>query len=176
MELRKVKPANLFGCPPTTWYQKKLLNIQNARTWHWGAFVMPIFSRYSSNTYDVTDWAISESGNKGTQITRLRGRHVYVYRIKDLAEVTLEEIIEAHSDYGDLPYDIDVNFRAAIWWIFKHYFDKVLPIEIDKAFNCQEWVCTFASILGVGIIPQNEYPTPYTLEHSPALECLGEVN
>jgi hypothetical protein len=125
---------------------------------------------------DNGNWIITESITKGTALTRFTYPKAYIYRIKDFGEVDWRRLIAIHAEYGELPYDWQVLFWTAIWWLFKHYLGIVIRVIKDSAVNCQEWVCLLAYELGVKLIPDNEYPMCTNLENSPYLEYLGEVS
>ena len=165
MKIEDVKTADLFAIPPDTWWTKWVCRVAGAKTFHWGMFIAE----------DDKGWVITESISKGVALTRFNYLRAYVYRIKDIEEVNWKSLISVVADYGDYPYDWEVAFRTAIWWLFKHYLGKVIPVVKDKAVNCQEWVVLIAYELGVKIIPDGEYPMCINLENSPYLECIGEV-
>jgi hypothetical protein len=144
---------------PGSCWAKWICRILGATTFHWFMLVEPTGE----------DWITTESIQKGTSLSRLGWRKVRVFKIKGL-EVTPKQIYEVHSAYGECPYDYGVYFRTAVWWLLKHYFNKIIPITKDKAFHCEEWVCLLAVELGAKIIEDNEYPTPELLENSPYLE------
>lgn len=155
----------LFATPPNSWLERQLCRIVGAKTFHWGVIVCQVGD----------DWITSESISKGTALSRLHGRYAFFYKVK-FAYASLGRLIDIHSEHGELPYDWQVNIRAAVWWLFKHYLGKVLPVLKDRPVNCQEWVCLVASELGVKLIPDGEYPVCTNLEHSPMLELVDEVN
>jgi len=157
----ELKPGYLFATPPSRWFEKWIAKILKAKTWHWGMLIEPVDG----------DWITTESMQKGTALFRLYGREVSFYKIKGL-DVTPKQIYEIHSAYGECPYDYGVYLRTAIWWLLKHYFNKVVPITKDRAYHCEEWVCLLAVELGGKIIEDDEYPTPDLLENSPYLEEL----
>lgn len=119
---------------------------------------------------DADGWIISESIGKGVALTRFDYEEAYIYRIKGLKGISFIDILSAHSKYGAYPYDMEVNFRTALWFILKHYLGIVIPRVRDKKFNCQEHVCAIASELGFDLIPPKDYPACINLEHSPNLE------
>ena len=166
MKLENIKTADLFATPPHGWLETKLAALIGAVTWHWGMFIAE----------DDKGWVITESIGKGVALTRFTYPHAYIYRIKDIGEVTWKRLISIVADYGDYPYDFTVAFKTAIWWLVRHYLGKVIPVVHDKAVNCQEWVVLLACELGVKIIPDDQYPMCTNLENSPFLELLGEVN
>ena len=166
MKPEDIKTADLFGVPPHGWLETKLAALIGSVTWHWGMFIAE----------DDKGWVITESIGKGVALTRFTYPHTYIYRIKDIGEVTWKRLISIVADYGDYPYDFTVAFKTAIWWLLKHYLGKVIPVVHDKAVNCQEWVVLLACELGVKIIPDDQYPMCTNLENSPFLELLGEVN
>jgi len=154
-----MKTGYLFATPPSNWWARWICKILGAKTFHWGMIIEPVGD----------DWITTESMQKGTSLSRLWGRRGYIYEIKGL-KVKPKQIYEIHSAYGECPYDYGVYFRSAIWWLLKHYFNKILPVTKDKAFHCQEWVCLLACELGAKIIPDTEYPMCTNLENSPYLE------
>lgn len=159
-------PGDLFGIPPINWWEERLCSIIDAKTFHWGMFVM----------LDGPEWIITESISKGPAITRFTYPRSHIRRIRALGMIDPVKIISAVSQYGGYPYDWDVNYRTAIWWFAKHYLGKALPIERDKQFNCQEYVVMLANVLAdVNIIPGSEYPDCVNIETSPELEYLGEL-
>lgn len=165
---KEIQPGCLFAEPPGNWLERKLASIQKARTWHWGILIAP--------TVD-NDWITSEDLDKGTAISRLNGKHAFVYSIKGLLSVNPMDIIAIHSEYGSLPYNWSVTALVIIWWLIKHYLGIVIPSVIhDKPANCEEWCVLVAAMLNAKIIPDNAYPTQYNLENSPFLEYVGEVN
>ena len=166
MKPEDIKTGDLFATPPHGWLEKKLASLIGAKTWHWGMLI----------SEDAKGWVITESIGKGVVLTRFTYPHAYIYRIKDIGEVTWKRLISIVADYGDYPYDFTVAFKTAIWWLLKHYLGKVIPVVHDKAVNCQEWVVLLACELGVKIIPDDQYPMCTNLENSPFLELLGEVN
>jgi hypothetical protein len=125
---------------------------------------------------DDRGWIITESIGKGTALTRFTYPKAYIYHIKDIGEIDWRRPISIHAEYGELPYDWQVAFRTAIWWLFKHYLGTVIPVIKDEAVNCQEWVVLIAYELGVRLIPDDEYPICTNLENSKYLEYLGEVS
>ena len=165
MILDDVKTADLFGIPPTAWWTRQICRILDARTFHWGMMI----------SSDDKGWVITESIGKGVALTRFTYKKAYIYRIKDIGEVSWKRLISIVADYGDAPYDFTVGFRTAIWWLLKHYFGKVIPVIHDKALNCQELVILLGVELGVKIIPEDEFPMCRNLEQSQFLELLGEV-
>ncbi|GEM_PF-6261232 len=160
-----IKTADLFATPPNTWWERWICRIIGAKTFHWGMFV----AQHDSG------WIITESIGKGTALTRFTYPKACIYRIKELGEVDWRRLIAIHAEYGELPYDWQVLFRTAIWWLLKHYLGKAIPVIKDEAVNCQEWVVLIAYELGVKIIPDDEYPMCTNLENSPYLEYRGEV-
>lgn len=155
-----MKPGDLFATLPDRWYEKWICRILKAHTWHWGMIIKK----------DADGWIITESLAKGVALTRLDYPDYYIYHIKGLKRVSPNKLISVISHYGACPYDWDVYFHTAIWWLAKHYFGKLLPRHHDKEFHCQEWVCLLASELGARIIPDDEYPMCVNLERSPYLE------
>jgi hypothetical protein len=165
MKLEDIKTADLFATPPNTWWERWICQILGARTFHWGMFVAK----------DDRGWIITESIPKGTTLTRFTYPNAYIYRIKGIGKIDPMRIISIHADYGELPYDWQVAFWTAIWWLCKHYLGIVIRVIKDSAVNCQEWVCLLAYELGVKLIPDDEYPDCLNLENSQYLEYLGEV-
>jgi hypothetical protein len=159
-----MKSGYLFATPPGQWWAKWICRILGARTFHWGMVVQKTSGG---------DWITTESIGKGTALSRLWGREIYLYRVKGLEEVKPKQIYEIHSAYGECHYDIEVYIHTAIWWLLRHYLGVIIPIVRDKKFHCQEWVCLLACELGVKIIPDDEYPICTNLENSPYLEYLG---
>jgi len=162
----QIKPGDLFGTPPDNWWQRLICRIIGAHSFHWGCFI--------SDDANST-WVITESIGKGVALTRFNYPRAYVYRIKDIGEVSWKRLINIVADYGDYPYDWEVAFRMAIWWLLRHYFNKVLPIQHDKEVNCVEWVALICNELGVKIVNDEDYPTPENLEYSSYLQFIGEV-
>jgi hypothetical protein len=166
MKLEDIKTTDFGGIPPHTWWQRRICRIIGAKTFHWLKFVAPVEG----------DWIVSESIGKGPALTLFGNRRALVYRAKELAyEPTPMHLVKIHAKYGDYPYDWEVSFRTAIWWLAKHYLGKVVRVVKDKAVNCQEWVVLIAGELGVKIIPDGEYPMSVNLENSSYLEYIGEV-
>jgi hypothetical protein len=167
--------------PPSNWWERKLCNLQGCLSFHWLWFYKPVIEGGQ-----VIDWTISESIGKGTAITRLNNRPVHIFRIKDMPAIewdkpvpwidSEETLIDLHSFRGDARYDWEVNFITAVWYICRHYFGKVIPVIQDGHYNCVEWVCLFARELHYELIPSHQYPMQSTLEKSPVLKYLGEVN
>jgi hypothetical protein len=155
-----MKTSYLFATPPGQWWAKWICRILGAKTFHWGMLVKE----------DKGGWICTESIGKGPALTRFNYPNYYLYKIKGLKNVSSDRLISIISYYGDYPYDWDVYIQTGIWWLFKHYLGKVLPVVHDKEFHCQEYVCALAAELGVKIIPDNEYPMCVNLEHSPYLE------
>lgn len=157
-------PGYLFGVPPVNWWQRWLCRLGGSATFHWGMLVGP----------DAAGWIGTESlAGKGPSITRFAYPHARIYKIKEL-HVSPDDIVSLHSQYGETPYDWDVSLRVAIWYLVKHYFGKLLPLEKDRQFNCVEWVNLLAVEMNARLVPEGEYPTPKALEHSPLLEYAGE--
>jgi hypothetical protein len=167
MKLEDIRTTDLGATPPNCWWERWICGILGAKTFHWFKFVVE---------GEDGRWIISESISKGTALTKCAYPKFYVYRMTDVDCVDWRRLIEIHAENGELPYDWQVAFRTAIWWLFKHYLGKVLPVLKDRQVNCQEWVCLIANELGVKIIPDDQYPMCKNLEESPYLECLGEVN
>lgn len=137
-----------------------------ATTFHWGCFVTP----------DDKGWIITESlMGKGVSLTRFIYPKVKIYHIKGLGEVSPDTLIGIVADYGGLPYDFEVNFLTAIWFLLRHYLGIVIPVVRNKRLNCQEYIIMLGVELGVNIIPSSEYPYSGNLESSPNLEYIGEV-
>jgi hypothetical protein len=166
MKLEDIKTADLFATPPNAWWEKWVCRIIGAKTFHWGMFVAK----------DDRGWIITESIGKGVVLTRFDYPRAYIYRIRGIRKVSKRRLISIVAAYGAYPYDWEVAFMTAIWWLFKHYFGKVIPVIKDSAVNCQEWVVLIAYELGVKLIPDNEYPICVNLENSPYLEYRGEVS
>jgi hypothetical protein len=164
MKLEDIKTADLFATPPNTWWGKWICRIIGTKTFHWGMFIAE----------NDRGWVITESIGKGVALTRFDYPRAYIYRIKGIREVDCRWLVSIVADYGAYPYDWEVAFRTAIWWLVKHYLGKAIPIIKDEAVNCQEWVVLIAYELGVRLIPDNEYPMCTNLENSPYLEELGE--
>lgn len=162
----EILPGDLFGQPPTRWYERWACKLQGSKTFHWGWFVAPT----------TNDWATSEAIGTGVDITRLAERPVYVYRIRKSLPLEISTAVEIHSRYGDLPYSWEANIWTAIWFISKWYFGKVLPIKKDIGFNCVGWVVCYAAERGYDILPADEPASSIGLEKSPCLEYIGIVN
>lgn len=160
-----IEPGDIFATPPASWWSKWLCEIIGAKTFHWGMLVKQ----------DNDGWIITESIGKGVALTRFDYDNAYIYRIKDLGEVSSDDLISIISYYGAYKYDWDVPLKTALWWMLKHYFGIIIPRWRDKEVNCQEWVCLIANELGVKIIPDDEYPMCTNLEKSPFLYRLPEV-
>jgi hypothetical protein len=166
LTIDELKPGDLFGVPPSSWWQRWLCSIIQAKTFHWGVLV----------GRDAGGWITSESLGKGTALGRFVYERAYIYRMKNLGyEPSLEDLISIHSHYGDLPYDWDVSLQTAAGWLLQHYLGKTLPRWHDSEVNCQEWVVLVASELGCRLIPEDEYPMSVNLERSPYLQYLGEI-
>lgn len=162
----KIQPGYLFAEAPSTWWAKQLCRIIGAKTYHWGMFVMR----------DGGYWITTESIHKGVTLTHADFKQAYIYRIKGTSRIKPVSIIKIVARYGRCRYDWNVAFKAALWWLAKHYFGKVIPRWHDEAVNCQEWVVLLASGLDVLIIPLSDYPMCTNLERSPYLEYIGEFN
>ena len=162
MELQN---AYLFGIPPTSWISRLACRIVGAKTFHWGMIILK----------DEDGYITSESLSKGTSVSRFIYPEAYIYRIKDLQNVpTTNTLLSYHSWGGDAVYDTAVNVWSGIWFILKHYFKKAIPIIHNNKYNCQEWVVYMAAMLGVKIIPDDEYPYCLNLENSNYLEYVGK--
>ena len=131
----EIRTADLFATPPTTWWERLICQIIKAKTWHWGAFIVK----------DANGWIITESIGKGIAVTRFDYKQAYIYRIKELGQVGFSDVLSVISYYGVYPYDWDVPFKTAIWWLLGHYLGKTIPHWHDKEVNCQEWVVLLAS-------------------------------
>jgi hypothetical protein len=165
VELKDLRAADLFATPPSVWWERWLCKIIGAKTFHWGMFIAE----------DDGSWVITESIEKGVALTRFFYPRAYVYRIRGVDCVSWKRLVSLVADYGDYPYDWLVPLRTGVWWLLKHYFNKVVPVLHDKEVNCQEWVALLACELGVKIIPDNAYPMCTNLESSPYLEYVGEL-
>jgi len=165
MEPDEIKTADLFALPPGNWWARWVCRVIGARTFHWGMFI----------TRDDRGWVITESTGKGVALTRFNYSRAYVYRIKDTGDIRWEKLIGIVADYGNYPYDWDVAFETAIWWLLKHYLGKLIPRWYDKEVNCQEWVVQIADELGIKLIPDDEYPMCTNLENSSFLQLVGEM-
>lgn len=167
MELEDIKTADLAGCPPTAPWTKRLCKAIGATTFHWLQFIKQ----------DDRGWIITESlKRKGPALTRFTYNKVKVWRIKGLGEISPDRIIGITADYGAFPYDFEVNFLTAMWFLLRHYLGIVIPVVRNKRFNCQEWILCIGCELGVDIIPPGEYPYSANLEISQSLEYIGEVS
>jgi hypothetical protein len=173
---RVILPSYLFAMPPSSWIERWLCRLIDAKTIHWGMII-------STVDYRHVDYIVSESVPKGTIISRLGNRHSYIYEIKGMPDINPMEIVNIHSEYGEWPYDWAVGLWTAIWWISRHLLSSVLfPIIKDKTVNCQEWIVLLASELGsmhgvdIKLIPDDEYPMCVNLEHSKYLHYVGEIN
>ena len=163
----ELRNGDLAGIPPSGWLPKLVCKILKAKTFHW----LMIIGR------DRDGYICSESLGKGTAITRFVYPKAYIYRIKKLKhEPETYKLVSFHSWYGEQPYDMQVNFLSAIWFLLKHYLKIIIPVIHNHTFNCQEWVVYLSAMLGYKIIPENEYPYCINLERSEALEYLGEFN
>jgi hypothetical protein len=171
VELSDIKRGDLFGQPPTNWWERLACRAQGAKTFHWGWLMSPIIENGQ-----IVDWATSEAISTGVDVTRLAGRHVYVKRIKTLPEIAPDEAIDIQSEYGDLPYDWEVDVLSAIWYAFKYYLGKPFPFIKTKGLNCLQWVICYAAERGVTLFPPDQYPTEKALESSPLIDNVGEVN
>lgn len=166
MKLEDVRTTDFGATPPNSWWERWICRIIGAKTFHWFKFVVQ---------GEDGRWIISESIAKGTALTKCVYPKFKVYRMMDVDYVDWKELIEIHAEYGDLPYDWQVNFRTGVWWLLKHYLGKTIRVIHDKAVNCQEWVVLIACMLGSKIIDEDEYPCCINLESSPHLEYMGEI-
>jgi hypothetical protein len=168
-----LKNAYLAGIPPEGFLAKLICKILKAKTFHWLIIVGENKFSDISNCKYIT----SESLGKGTSIARFNYPKAYIYRIKGLRhEPYSMRLIGYHSLYGDTVYDMQVNILTGIWFLLKHYLKIVIPVIRNHTFNCQEHVIYMASMLGVKLIPDDEYPYCVNLENSDYLEFLGEYN
>ena len=166
MKLNEVKTADLFAVPPGSWWARRVCQIIGAKTFHWGMFIAE----------DDSGWIVTESlSGKGVTLSRFDYPMAYIYRMKKIKEVNWQKLISLVADYGPYPYDWEVAFRTAIWWLLRHYLGKAIRVIKDRVVNCQEWVVLVACELGVRVIADDEYPMCTNLENSPYLEELGEV-
>lgn len=172
MKLNDIKPFYFAGVPPVGRLQNILCKIMDAKTFHWLVFVKPI----KDENGKMIDWVTSETIDTGTDITRLAGRHVRAYRIKSDPVVDPLELIDIHSEYGALPYNMGLNILTGTWFIATHYLHKAFPVIKPKSFNCVTWVDIIAGLKGFELVPDNQYVTEKALEESPLIEYLGEVN
>jgi len=161
MDKIEIKPGYLGATPPNKWYEKLICKAIQAKTWHWLLFIRK----------DSKGWIITESINKGVALTRCDYPKIRIYKIKGL-EVTPKRLIGLVADYGAYPYDYDVYFSSALWWLFKHFLKKPFPRWHDEQVHCQEWVCLLAYELGHPIIGQDQYPMCSNLENSDKLELV----
>lgn len=159
-------PLDLFGVPPANWWARQVCRILGCRTFHWGAIVKR----------DKDGYITSETLGTGTDIARLDYPKVHCYRIWWLRPIDPMDILSVHSEYGALPYNMEANFRTAIWWLMRHFLHKAIPVIREPPFNCVGWVVCLVYEFGVKVIQDNEYATPANLEKSPCLEYLGEWN
>lgn len=171
MRLDEIKKGDIFGQPPDNWWERWACRVQGARFFHFGWFVNPIVE-----DGQIVDWATSEAISTGVDMTRLDGRRVGVMRIIVLPEPSLSELVTIHSDYGDLPYNWEVNFLTAIWYVAKHYLGKTIRVIKTHGLNCIGWVVCYGVERKVQLIPPNQYVTEAALESSPLIEYIGEVN
>jgi hypothetical protein len=160
----ELKNADLFGVPPTTWISRLVCKIVGAKTFHWG-WILGI---------DDDGYICSESINKGTAVTRFAYPKAYIYRIKDLPEVSTDTLLSIHSWQGECLYDMAINWLTGLWFILKHYLKIVIKIIPNHKYNCQEWTVYMAAMLGYKIIPDDEQPYCVNLEKSDKLEYVGE--
>jgi hypothetical protein len=172
MNLKDLKSGDMFGCYPHGFWETNICKAEHCKTFHWGLFV----SSVDDDKGNLSDWVTSETISTGTDISRLAGRKVRVYRVKSLPTVDPINLVLIHSEYGDLPYNMDLNFRTAIWYFFGHYLHMALPVIKPKKFNCITWVDLVMGILGYQIVPTNQYVTEAALEQSPMVDYLGDVN
>lgn len=163
----EIKNGDLVGIPPSGFIAKLVCKILHAQTFHWGMVIGK----------DKDGYIVSESLGKGTSITRFRYPNAYIYRIKGLKHTPdMYRLISYHSWFGNMPYDMQVNFLSALWFILKHYLKIVIPVIKNHTFNCQEWICYLADCLRVKIIPDDQYPYCINIEKSDKLEYIGEWN
>lgn len=163
--LELLRPMDLFGIPPLGWPAEEICRIIGAHTFHYGVFVEP----------GKHGWITSESLGKGTSISRFVYPKAYVYRIRGLGAVKPHDIYSVHAEYGDLPYNWEVNYRTAVWWLAREYLHRRLPVSNAPPYNCVGWVCCLSYEFGFKLIPDDEYATPFNLEHSPMLEYIGMI-
>ena len=160
----ELKNGDLFGVPPKNKFEKFLCSIIKAKTFHWGCII----------GRDKYGYICSESLGKGTAVTRFTYPEAHIYRIKDIEEPTMFKLISIHSQHGEACYDMPANILTGVWFLLKHYLKIVIPVIHNHTYNCQEHVVYMASMLGVKIIPDTDYPYCKNLENSSYLEYVGE--
>lgn len=169
--LADLKPGYYAGMPPNGWFERWLCHAEGCTTFHWIWLVKPVLK-----DGQLVDYVTSESIAKGTSLSRVAGRAMKVWRLKGDPAITSYEIIDVHSEYGELPYGWGMDFWTGISFIVQHYLHKAIPVFKFKGINCISWVDFGSAQLGHDIIPEGEYVTEAELENSPKLEYVGELN
>ncbi|MDD5229706.1 MAG: hypothetical protein PHC43_00095 [Candidatus Marinimicrobia bacterium] len=123
----------------------------------------------------LVDYVTSESIPKGTAVSRVVGRKMKIYRLKGDPDIYSNQILDVHSEYGEMPYGWQMNFWTAIAFLAKYYFGKVIPVFKTKGINCISWVDFGSAQLGYNIIPEDEWVLESELEKSDKLEYVGDL-
>ena len=186
LSLADLQPGDLFGNPPGVWYTKEICRLQGSQTFHWGLWISP------------PDRVITESIGKGTAITRYDYAQSYIYRIKALQNVSVQDILNAIADYGRSTYGMSENLSTVYRYLLDYWLPQYpwegppvpsfLPgwpsswatptdYSFSKPFNtpvnCIEYVTLIAERLGYEILPPGEIVVEKNLENSPLLDYLG---
>lgn len=185
LALSDLQPGDLFANRPVDWLTRYLVQLEGAKTFHWGMFVSP------------PEFIITESIQKGTAITRYNYPFSYIYRIKDLQNVSVDDILNAIADYGRSTYNMGENFvtgfnYAVNYWLPQYPWegppvpswlpgwpgspvvDKGFTKPLNASVNCIQYITLIAQRLGYNILPMWQLVIQKTLENSPYLEYLGE--
>lgn len=176
ISFQNIECGDLFGQPPTKWYEKWACKLQKSKTFHWGWFICPVINKSGV----IIDWVTSESISTGVDVTRLGNRQVYIYGIRGADKLDPIKGLEIHSEYGDLPYGWEANFWTAIYYIAWYYFKKVIRIPVlvsktSRSLNCVGWVLCYAWERGYEILPNNIPPNSKVLEESDKIVEIGRT-
>lgn len=184
MNISDIRTMDIFGVPPINRWENWACDVQGSRFFHCGLCVDFIRNKQGN----IADWTTSESIGKGISLDRLYDssetamsryrnsqQRFYIYRIKELGDVSAREVYWIHSKYGELPYSIKEDFDTAFWWLYRHYLHVKLPLFKEKGLNCVSWVALVAKELGVNLIPRGQYALEVTIEKSPLIEYIGHL-
>ena len=170
--LSDLKPGYYGGMPPGNWWERWLCHAEGCKTFHWMWLVRTVYEEGM-----LVDFISSESISKGTSITRVENRKMMVWRIIGDPAIDADDMFDIHSNFGGSRYSWGMSIWSGVWYLAKHYFQKVVPFIKFKGVNCLYWVDIASLLLGYDLVPGDpEYIMQVDLENSPTLEYVGELN
>jgi len=172
-DLPRLYTGDLLAFEANGWWQKKLVGIIKAKSWHWAIVGFPL----PRDEFSKADWSVAEAVNKGTAFNLLssyRNTPMRVYRPTMTLDDQLEMgpyLLKRCCYYGNAGYDWWGVGGVGFWFVLKHLG---IPcwIQNDMRFYCIEFCNQVWADLDFPICDMSEPPNPYNFENSGQIKMI----